>query len=399
MSKEIPPPEEPEKPEEEPASSDETNNAIEEEPTAEEEDIVRIALDAMGGDNAPASIVEGAISAVESHDRLHIVLVGDEEVIKKELETHSCNSPLISIRPASETIGMEESPSIALRKKKDSSIHVGVKMVKEKEAHAFVSAGHTGAVMAVSAVMLRTMEGIDRAAIAATVPTSSGHSVIIDAGANVVCKGTNLYQFGVMGSCYAQYVLGYDRPRVGLLSIGEEETKGTDITRKAFELLTTGASVNFIGNVEAKLLYKGVAEVVVCDGFTGNIALKVSESVAGMITGFLKEMLTSGIKGKIAGLLLKSDLTKMKKKIDHSEVGGAPLLGVNGAVIISHGSSDAKSIMSALGGAMRFIDQDVNGHIKESLADIPADPLEDSGFWERMKNKIGLSPAEEGNVE
>ena len=394
MPEEILAPEEPEK---EPAEGVETKDAVEQEPETKADDTVRIALDAMGGDNAPTAIVEGAIAAIANHNRLHVVLVGDEELIKKELEGHSYNSSAISIRAASEVIGMEESPSVALRKKKDSSIHVGVKMVKEKEADVFVSAGHTGAVMAVSAVMLRTMEGIDRAAIAATVPTASGHSVIIDAGANVVCKGTNLYQFGVMGSCYAQYVLGDETPRVGLLSIGEEDSKGTDVMRQAFELLTKGKSVNFIGNVEAKLLYKGVAEVVVCDGFTGNIALKVSESVAGMITGFLKEMLTSGIKGKIAGLLLKSDLTKMKKKIDHSEVGGAPLLGVNGAVIISHGSSDAKSIMSALGGAMRFIDQDVNGHIKESLSDTPTDPLEDSGFWERMKSKIGLTQTEDGD--
>ena len=394
MSEEILAPEEPEK---EPAEGAEIKDAVEQEPETKADDTVRIALDAMGGDNAPTAIIEGAIAAIENHNRLHVVFVGDEELIKKELEGHSYNSPAISIRAATEVIGMEESPSVALRKKKDSSIHVGVKMVKEKEVDAFVSAGHTGAVMAVSAVMLRTMEGIDRAAIAATVPTASGHSVIIDAGANVVCKGTNLYQFGVMGSCYAQYVLGDETPRVGLLSIGEEDSKGTDVMRQAFELLTKGKSVNFIGNVEAKLLYKGVAEVVVCDGFTGNIALKVSESVAGMITGFLKEMLTSGIKGKIAGLLLKSDLTKMKKKIDHSEVGGAPLLGVNGAVIISHGSSDAKSIMSALGGAMRFIDQDVNGHIKESLSDTPTDPLEDSGFWERMKSKIGLTQTEDGD--
>ena len=347
MSEEIPAPQEPE---DESPISDETDGAVEQEPIIGADGTVHIALDAMGGDNAPAAIIEGAIAATKSHDRLRVTLVGNEELIKKELEEHTFSSSAVSIRPASEVIGMDEAPSTALRKKKDSSIHVGVRMVKEKEAHAFVSAGHTGAVMAVSAVMLRTMEGIDRAAIAATVPTASGHSVIIDAGANVVCKGTNLYQFGVMGSCYAQYVLGDETPRVGLLSIGEEDSKGTDVTRQAFELLTRGKSVNFIGNVEAKLLYKGVAEVVVCDGFTGNIALKVSESVAGMITGFLKQMLTSGIRGKIAGLLLKRDLTEMKKKIDHSEVGGAPLLGVNGAVIISHGSSDAKSIMSALGG-------------------------------------------------
>lgn len=358
-------------------------------------DVVRIALDAMGGDNAPEAIIDGAIDAVEAIKDLHVTLVGDEEMIKKVLADRSCTSPDISIRKASEAIGMEEAPSVALRKKKDSSIHVGVKMVKENEVDAFISAGHTGAVMTVAAVILRTLEGIDRAAIAVTLPNPKGHTVLLDIGANVVCKSTNLYQFGVMGSNYARYVLDDQTPRVGLLSIGEEDIKGNAVTRGAFELLTGAPSINFVGNIEAKLLFNGVAEVVICDGFTGNIALKSVESIVGMINGLLKEMLTSNLRGKIAGLLLKPALLKMKKRIDHTEVGGAPLLGVDGAIFICHGSSNAKSVTSALRSAIRFVKQDVNGHIKESLKETPHDPMEDSGFWERVKTKIGLSPSDE----
>ena len=329
--------------------------------------VIRIALDAMGGDYAPGPNIDGAILAVGSMADIHVILVGDQASVAAELDQRGYHGAAISVRHAEQVIRMDDAPSDALRRKRKSSIHAGLGMVAGGEADAFVSAGNTGAIMAVATVTLRTIEGIDRAAIAVPLPTQTGHTVLLDAGANVVCKASHLYQFGVMGSMYAQDMLGDQRPRVGLLSIGEEENKGNDVIREAHELLSRSA-LNFVGNTEAKLLYRGHADVVVCDGFTGNIALKISESLAEMIVAFLKEMFQSSWAGKLAYLLLKKPLAAFKKRVDHSEVGGAPLLGIDGAVFISHGSSGPKSIHSALRAARRFVAQDVNGHIRQSLA-------------------------------
>lgn len=359
--------------------------------------VARIALDAMGGDNAPGINIDGVILALQSLTGVEVALVGDESILRAELFKREYSHPSVTIRHASEAIGMEESPSVALRKKRNSSIHVGITMVRDGEADAFVSAGNTGAIMAVAAVILRTLEGIDRAAIAIPLPTVTGHTVLLDAGANASCKAFHLYQFGIMGSIYAEYALGDKRPKVGLLSIGEEDSKGNDITREAFEMLTK-SSLNFIGNAEAKLLYKGVADVVVCDGFTGNIALKISESLAEMINSFLKQLFRTNWRTKLGYILLKPYLATMKKRLDHAEVGGAPLLGINGAVFISHGSSCPRAIKSALAAARRFIAEDVNGHIKESLAQNRhiLDPKklgqeEKPGFLDRIKRGIGIS--------
>ncbi len=383
--------------------------AVEEQPGERDEPIpgkgraVRVAIDVMGGDNAPGAIIDGAILALKNIEQLELILVGDESVIAGELEKRSFMSASLKVRHAEEAVEMDEAPSVALRKKRRSSIHVGIKLLKAKEADAFVSAGNTGAVMAVAAVTLRTMEGIDRAAIAVTLPSVNGHSVMLDAGANVVCKAVNLYQFGVMGSVYAQDLLGIDTPRVGLLSIGEEDTKGTDMTREALELLGQSPAVNFVGNVEAKLLYKDTADVVVCDGFTGNIALKVSESVAGMITHFLKEVFASGWRGKIGYLFVRPLLSVMKKKIDHTEVGGAPLLGIDGAVFIAHGSSDSKAVANSIKGAHKFVARDVNGHIREGLAKSPGalavGKMDSEGFLNQIKKKIWGSGEEEETEE
>ncbi len=360
---------------------------------AKETDRLVIALDAMGGDFAPEKIVDGAIQAVAAYPDIDIVLVGDEEKIDQELKKQAAKSQSISIRHAEQAIGMEESPSEALRKKRNSSIHVGIKMLKEGEASAFISAGNTGAVMAIAAVILRTMEGIERAAIGATLPSREGHTLLIDAGANVVCKPNNLYQFGIMGSVYARYMLDDKEPKVGLLSIGEEQSKGTDTTRSALDLMMKSPAINCIGNVEAKLLYKGVADVVVCDGFTGNIALKVSESLAGMISAFLKDTFQENLRTKLAYLLIKPALDRMKKKIDHKEVGGAPLLGIDGAVFIAHGSSDGRSILNAIRGARKFAIEDVNGHIREKLEEsshiLDARNIESpEGILSQIKKKI-----------
>ncbi len=357
--------------------------------------LVRIALDAMGGDNAPSAIVEGAIKAVEAMDDIEIILVGINKVVEAELSGKLGSKHRIRIAHAEEVIGMDESPSIAFRKKKKSSVHVGLRLVSNGTADAFVSAGNTGATMATASVILRTLQGIDRAAIAVVLPTQTGKTVLLDAGANVSCKAGQLYQFGMMGSMYAKHALEKEIPRVGLLSIGEEDNKGNITTRKASEIFSK-SQMNFIGNVEAKLLYKGIADVVVCDGFTGNIALKISESVAEMIGAFLKVMFRKNIVTKFAYLLLKSSLRDFKKKVDHREVGGAPLLGINGAVFISHGSSDAKSIKSAIAAARKFVAENVNEHICkciEKAVDLSNDEDEEdkqNGLWGQFKKKIGF---------
>ena len=368
---------------------------------AEEHGGVTIALDAMGGDNAPGAIIEGAIQATSSIDNVKIILVGDELEITEQLEKHPATGKL-SIQHAPESIGMDEGPAVALRRKKQSSIHIGLRLVKDGSANAFISAGNTGAVMAVATLILRTIKGIDRPAIAVTLPSQRGDTVLLDAGANVACRASHLFQFGIMGSIYSEYVLGAALPRVGLLSIGEEDVKGNDVTREALELLTK-SSLNFIGNTEAKLLYKGAADVVVCDGFTGNIALKISESLAEMMGVFLKAMFKENWRTKLGYLLLKPQLAVFKKKIDHSEVGGAPLLGIDGAVFISHGSSGPKSIRSAVAGARKFVQEKVNEHISESLVeneDIIAEKMGRSdGIWHQMKQKIGLRGTDKENPE
>ncbi len=384
------------KPIEEEALSPQPSDSIAEEP---ENRPVRVALDAMGGDNAPGAIVDGAILGIKTINDLEVILIGDEETIKTELKKQDFDShPAISVLHAEEAIGMDEAPSVALRKKKNSSIHIGIKLVKEKKADVFISAGNTGAVMAVATVVLRTIEGIDRAAIAVPLPTSKGYMLMLDAGANVSCKAAQLYQFGVMGAAYARYMLGESYPKVGLLSIGEEDIKGNVVTREAFEMLNK-SSLNFVGNTEAKLLYRGVADVAVCEGFTGNIALKISESIVEMINSSLKEMFTQNLRGKLGYLFLRPSLEKFKKRMDHSEVGGALLLGIDGAVFISHGSSNAKSIKSALSVAKKFVEENVNGHIREDLAknmDIhDTKGSDDEGLWSQMKRKIGLAGSDE----
>ncbi|MFW2331553.1 MAG: phosphate acyltransferase PlsX [Nitrospinota bacterium] len=354
---------------------------------------LQVALDAMGGDFAPDQIVEGGVWAIDSIENLILTLVGDATKIENRLEElDRLDHPRIKICHANETVSMDESPSQALRQKRNSSIHVGCKLVKEGLTGAFISAGNTGAVMAIASVLLRTLEGIDRAGIAAPLPTpSGGRLLLLDAGANVAVKVANLYQFGVMGSIYSQSMFDNDVPRVGLLAIGEEESKGSVISKEAYEIMSR-SSLNFVGNIEAKSLYKGVADVVVCDGLTGNIALKASESMASLIAGKLKGIFASSLRGKLAYLLLKNDLSEMRKSVDCTEVGAAPLLGVNGAIFIGHGASDPKSILNAIKAACKFIERDVNDHIKVTLEQnrdifLPlTDQKEDAGVWDKMKN-------------
>jgi len=308
---------------------------------------VCIALDAMGGDAGPAVNVEGGVAAARELG-LGVVLVGVQEEIKRHLDRHETRGLPVKVRHASEVVEMEESPSSALRKKKDSSIRVAVDLVRSGDADAVVSAGNTGAVMAITLVVLGPVPGVERPAIAAVLPTLTGRAILLDVGANVDCKPRHLVQFAIMGNVYARQALGKARPRVGLLSIGEEETKGNELTKEAFRALEEEPGLEFIGNVEGVDVFNGHADVVVCDGFTGNVALKIGESVAETIMALIREEVSADLRSRAAGLLLKPAFRRLQRRLDYSEVGGAPLLGVNGITIISHGRSSAKAIRNAV---------------------------------------------------
>ncbi|BAI79661.1 fatty acid/phospholipid synthesis protein PlsX [Deferribacter desulfuricans SSM1] len=351
---------------------------------------MRIAVDAMGGDHAPREIVKGAILAAKEYD-IHIILVGDKTLIQQELDKAG-NYPKekISVIHAEEAITMDDLPSVAVRKKRKSSVHEGLRLVKKGEARAFFSAGNTGAVMACAKLILRPIEGVDRPAIGAVLPNAKGHSVILDIGANVDCKSIHFLQFAIMGSAYAKIVFQKDEPTVGLLSIGEEDLKGNESTKNAFNLLKTSPLIKFIGNVEGKELYKGGADVVVCDGFAGNIALKVSESAAWYIGKLLKEELTKNFIRKMAALILKPAFESLKKRADYTEYGGAPLLGVNGICIIGHGSSNANAVKNGIKVAYELAEQRLNQLIEErvkaSLERLKVDKVET--FWNNIKDRF-----------
>ena len=325
---------------------------------------IRVALDAMGGDRGPAANVEGAVMAARDLG-VSVILVGLEEELGRHLRAHDARGLPISIRHAPEVVEMGESPSLALRRKKHSSIRVGIEMVKHGEAEAFVSAGNTGAVMATALVVLGTLPGVERPAIAVVVPTLSGQALLLDVGANAECKPRHLVEFAIMGNVYARDVMGLARPRVGLLSIGEEESKGNELTREAFKDLEGEASIDFIGNVEGRDIFNGNADVIVCDGFTGNVALKMSESVAEFVFQLLRDEVSKGLSGKAGSLLLRPAFRRFKRRVDPAETGGAPLLGVNGVCIISHGRSTGKAIRNAIRVAAECVSNTVIAHIRK----------------------------------
>jgi glycerol-3-phosphate acyltransferase PlsX len=312
----------------------------------------------MGGDYAPAVTIEGAIETVNDFEGIDVILVGDENSIKRELDSKRHLPNRISIKHASQVVGMDEAPAAAIRKKRDSSIGRAIELVKNGEADAMVSAGHSGVVMATALLFLRTSPGVDRPAIATIMPTLKAPFVLIDAGANLHCKPENLYQFGLMGSAYCSAIFGRTEAKVALLSIGEEEMKGNELTKESFKLLKK-ADINFIGNVDGKDIFTGIADVIVCDGFTGNVVLKISEGLADAIVKILKREIAEKSVGRIAYLLMKSALISFKKKTDYDEYGGAPLLGINGTCIISHGRSTAKAIKNALRVAADFSEKRV----------------------------------------
>lgn len=321
----------------------------------------------MGGDDAPRSIVEGARIACEELG-VDILLVGDEAALKPVLASLGPIPSSLSIIHTPTAIEMGESP-LMVRRKKDASICVATELVKNGEAVAVISAGNTGASMAAALFILSTLPGVDRPAIATPLPTLKGVSVLTDAGANVDCKPKQLVEFAIMGHAYAKDILRIEKPKIGLLSIGEEDSKGNEQTKEAFRLLKE-VPFDFIGNVEGKDVYRGTADVVVCDGFIGNVALKISEGLAEAIIQFLKTEIMSSAVGKAGALLLKPAFARFKKKIDYAEYGGAPLLGVNGISIICHGRSTPKAIKNAIRVAKESFEKEVNRHIREGLATI-----------------------------
>jgi glycerol-3-phosphate acyltransferase PlsX len=329
--------------------------------------MITIAVDAMGGDHAPRTEVEGAVLAARELG-VRVLLVGEPEAVKRELARHSHRGLDIEAVPASEIITMEDSPTQAFRKKKDSSVHVAARLVKAGQAQGLVSAGNTGAVMAVARFMLGTLPSVDRVALAAPFPTlRGGVAVLLDVGANVDSKVEHLGQFAVMGEVYYRTIFGTRRPRVALLSIGEEEMKGNELTREAHNLLKQ-MPLHFTGNVEGRDVFGGSVDVIVCDGFIGNIALKISEGVAQLIVSMLKSALNSTLSAQVGSLLARRAFQDFKKKTDYSEYGGAPLLGVRGVTVIGHGSSNANAIKNAIRVAAELVRAKANEKIEAELS-------------------------------
>ncbi len=326
---------------------------------------MKIAVDAMGGDDAPGPIVHGAIEAARDLG-VEPILVGDEAEINKALARHQIKGLPLSVVHATQRVTMDEAPSSVVRKKRDSSIWVATRLVKEGKAVAVISAGNTGASMAAGLFNLRPLSGVERPAIATPLPTLTGTAIMIDVGANVDCKPNHLLQFAIMGKIYAEEIFGISNPRVGLLSIGGEESKGNELTKEVFKLLKK-SGLRFIGNVEGGDVYSGGADVIVCDGFTGNVALKISEGLSDAMIQFLKKEILASTTGKLGYALLKSSFSRFRKKVDYAEYGGAPLLGLDGISIICHGHSSSLAIKNAIRVAKESHERGVNFHIKEQI--------------------------------
>jgi glycerol-3-phosphate acyltransferase PlsX len=332
--------------------------------------MITVAVDAMGGDHAPRPEVEGAVVAAREFG-VRILLVGLAPELKRELAKHAHRGLPIEIVPARDVITMQDSPSQAFRKKKDSSAHVAAKLVRDGLADGFISAGNTGAVMAVARFGLGTLPSVDRPALAAPFPTArGGTSVLVDVGANVDSRPAHLVQFAVMGEIYYRAIFGTRRPKVALLSIGEEEMKGNELTREAHIRLKQ-STLNFVGNVEGREIFGGAVDVIVCDGFIGNVALKISEGVAQHIVGLLKDALQSTLSSQVGYVLSRKAYKTFRKKIDYSEYGGAPLLGVKGVTVIGHGSSNAHAIKNAIRVATELVRGGVNERIEQELSMLP----------------------------
>ncbi len=307
---------------------------------------MKIAVDAMGGDHGVVPNVEGALQATHEAS-LSIVLVGEPMAIQAQLDKLGGSKSRIEICPATQVVGMHESPALVARKKRDSSIWKATELVKNRQVEGVVSAGNTGATMVSAFFLLGSIKGVERPAIAATLPTRQGKAIMLDVGATVDCTARQLYQFGIMGHEYGKHLLKVERPRVGLLSIGEEDTKGNEVTKEAFKLLKE-SSIQFIGNVEGRDVYSGNADVIVCDGFLGNVALKISEGLADAIKKMLMKEIAQSTLGRLSYLFVAGPLLRLRRKTDYAEFGGAPLLGVEGISMICHGRSSSKAIKNAI---------------------------------------------------
>ena len=330
---------------------------------------MRIILDGMGGDNAPDVIIEGAMDALKEIDH-EIVIVGQEEVIAESLKKHGYTGDRISIVNATEVIQNEDAPVKAVRTKKDSSIVVGLNMIKKGEGDVFISAGSTGALLAGGLFILGRIQGIDRPTLATVYPVIGKEpSILVDTGANAECKANNLLEFGIMGSIYLEKVMGRENPTVGLVNNGTEEGKGTSLTKAAYELLDK-SHLNFVGSVEGRELPNGICDVIVTDGFTGNAILKLTEGMALMVLRELKNRFLSNTKSKIGALLLKDQLKSLKKEFNYAEYGGAPLLGVKGAMLKMHGSSDALAVKQTILKAIPYVEGKVVETIQNSVLEI-----------------------------
>lgn len=331
------------------------------------DNMVRVVVDAMGGDNAPAAPVQGAVEAVGASKDVCVYLVGQQEVVNKELEKYTYPSEQLKVVHASEVIETAEPPVKAIRGKKDSSIVVGMNMLRHGDADAFVSAGSTGAVLVGGQVIVGRIKGVERPPLAPLLPTAKGMSLLIDCGANVDARPSHLVQFAKMGSIYMEHIMGVKNPRVAIVNNGAEEEKGNALVKETFPLLKECKDINFIGSVEARDIPAGYADVVVCEAFVGNVILKLYEGVGAVLIKKIKAGLMTSLRGKIGGLLIKPALKETMKSFDSSEYGGAPLLGLKGLVVKSHGSSNAKEIKNSILQCIEFSKQDINGKIKSNM--------------------------------
>ncbi|MDD6175807.1 MAG: phosphate acyltransferase PlsX [Firmicutes bacterium] len=338
---------------------------------------MRIIVDAFGGDNAPVEILKGCALALEEFSDLSILLTGSEEIIRKVCAEQNISLDRMEIVDAPQVITMEEHAGEIMRSKKDCSMAQGLRRLAAGEGDAFVTAGSTGALVVGATLIVKRIKGIKRAALAPVMPNDKGFFMLIDCGANVECKPENLQQFGMMGSIYMEKVMGVKNPRVGLVNVGTEETKGGDLQLQTFELLKNHTPVNFVGNVEAREIPKDGADVVVTDGFTGNVILKLYEGVAMTMLRNIKRIFLTNLKTKLAAAMVKSNLAGFKKKMDYNEYGGAPLMGISKPVFKSHGSSDANTFRNALRNTYRFVKGDVVGEISAALAQMKTEDGEE----------------------